>query len=486
MIKLMGKIGKIMSVFLAVVMMFSAGVYSVGAESEHAAQNTSTGDTYDSLKAAVEEASEGDTIEVLSDTEVNDYIEIRRNVTVEATGKTVTGAQFWYFTNTAELTLIGGTYNGNGTALNLVWTPSLVKPSSYSGKLSKYQNANSGTIVTLNGLTVKNYVGDSDCIGAVYLFGKATGVLSDCTFVNNTTSGTDGDGLKGSDVYTGSSTTVTVTGCSLGGSIFVSGGSAQLTAENSAIDSLEVHNNSESTDISVINSTIHKVRLAGGNKDKQITFDSSSDVATPLGFEFRDNGDGTKTVVFDSNPLNRLRMLASAVYDDNSFDLNVDYLSGSLLGAQKKNAVEGAAKTSIDGAQETGNDIRFVAVLDKELIDRASDYGFVLAKVSNTSKTTENSNLDALDISGGNGQKAISALGSYNNVCGNSAYGDPFDASTDYKYITCAVNGVDSGKVAARFYITIDGKTYYAKYAKDNYEGGYTGMVAGMNDLVNE
>ena len=156
----MGKIGKIMSVFLAVVMMFSAGVYSVGAESEQAAQNTSTGDTYDSLKAAVEEASEGDTIEVLSDTEVNDYIEIRRNVTVEATGKTVTGAQFWYFTNTAELTLNGGTYDGIGSAGNLVWTPSLVKPSSYSGKLSKYQNANSGTIVTLNGLTVKNYVVD--------------------------------------------------------------------------------------------------------------------------------------------------------------------------------------------------------------------------------------------------------------------------------------------------------------------------------------
>lgn len=482
----MRKIKKILSLLLVVVIITSIGVCTVGAEAEYAAQNTSTGINYESLKAAVEEASEGDTIKVLSDTEVNDYIEIRRNVNVDATGKTVVGAQFWYFTNTAKLTLIGGTYNGNGTALNLVWTPSITKPSSYSGKLSKYQNANSGTVVTLDGLRVENYVGDSEYIGALYIFGKATCIISDCTFVNNTTTGTNGDGLKGSDIYAGSSTKVNVTGGSFGGSVFVSGGSAQMTINNATVADLEVYNNSENTDISIINSNINKVKLAGGNKDKQITFDSSSDVATPLGFEFRDNGDGTKTVVFDSNPLNRLLMLASAVYDDNSFDLNVDYLSGSLLGAQKKNAVEGAAKTSIDGAQETGNDIRFVAVLDKELIDRASDYGFVLAKVSNTSKTTENSNLDALDISGGNGQKAISALGSYNNVCGNSAYGDPFDSSTDYKYITCAVNGVDSGKVAARFYVTIGNKTYYAKYAKDNYKDGYTGIVAGMSDLVNE
>ena len=132
--------------------------------------------------------------------------------------------------------------------------------------------------------------------------------------------------------------------------------------------------------------------------------------------------------------------------------------------------------------------MRFIAVLDTDLIQTmqdADDYGFVLAKANNTNKTYAEINYDAIKA-GDDRVKTISAKGTSNNVCGTgdySAYGDPTNTTTDYKYITCAVNNVtDDDKVIARFYYKKDGKTYYAKYAGHNYQ--YTGCMAAWSDLA--
>ena len=129
--------------------------------------------------------------------------------------------------------------------------------------------------------------------------------------------------------------------------------------------------------------------------------------------------------------------------------------------------------------------MRFIAVLDTDLVQDADDYGFVLAKANNTNKTYAEINYDAIKA-GDDRVKTISAKGTYNNVCGTgdySAYGDPTDDTTDYKYITCAVNNVtDDDKVIARFYYKKDGNTYYAKYAGHNYQ--YTGCMAAWSDLA--
>ena len=186
------------------------------------------------------------------------------------------------------------------------------------------------------------------------------------------------------------------------------------------------------------------------------------------------------TATFKATPLDPLNVDSASINDGNAFGLtDVDYLMGTLLGVQKK-SVAGAGTSS----QETGQDMRFVACLDTDIIQspETEDYGFVIAKLNN-SKTFENTNFDNLKANWGNGEKTISCKGTYNTVCGNNAYGDPTDSSTAYKYITCGVNGVTgSEKVVARFYVKINGTYYYAKYAGHDYK--YTGCLVGWDDLV--
>lgn len=210
----------------------------------------------------------------------------------------------------------------------------------------------------------------------------------------------------------------------------------------------------------------------------------TGDIDVPDNCTVVENTDGSKTIVDNSNPLNALETLEA---DGNQFGINCGYLKGTLLGVQKKDKSEVGAPDTSEGGQETGCDLRFIAVLDTQLIQElqdADDYGFVLAKV-NKSKNTSSTNFDNLKAFWGNGEKTISAKGTYNNVCGDEAYGNPYNDSTRYKYITCAVNGIvkNSSKIAARFWYKKDGKIYYAKYAGQSF--AYTGCTAGFNTSGN-
>ncbi|MCR5653397.1 MAG: hypothetical protein K6F88_06315, partial [Ruminococcus sp.] len=187
---------------------------------------------------------------------------------------------------------------------------------------------------------------------------------------------------------------------------------------------------------------------------------------------------GMYTVEVDnSSPLNPLNVAAKAINDNNAFGLtDVDYLMGTLLGVQAKStAGEGTS------SQEGTYNMRFVACLDTDILKSADDYGFVVAKLDGT-KDYSNTKIENLKAFWGNGEKTASAKGTYNNVCGTPAYGDPTDDSTPYKYITCAINNVSDGdKFVARFYVKIDGKYYYAKYSGHNYK--YTGCIASWSDV---
>ncbi len=208
----------------------------------------------------------------------------------------------------------------------------------------------------------------------------------------------------------------------------------------------------------------------------EVTKKNTFSQEAPLGYEWVDNGDGTSSIApATTNPLDALM---DKVADGNQFGINSQYLAGTLLGVQKKEAIDDADVTS-ESRQESGNDIRFVAVLDTEILQGADDYGFVLAK-ANSKNAYSGVNFDNLKAHFGNGEKTVSALNTYNTVCGTTEaaqkYGDPTDDTTDYKYITCAVNGMsDEDMVVARFYVVKDGKTYYAKYAGHDYK--YTGCM---------
>ncbi len=221
-----------------------------------------------------------------------------------------------------------------------------------------------------------------------------------------------------------------------------------------------------------------EIVVSGGTFNKPVPADYCAN-----GYAPKDNGNGTYGVGPDtSSPLNPIEKAAADINDGNLFGISSDYLKGTLLGVQKKFTDKIDETTS---SQEGAKNMRFIAVLDTDLVQDADDYGFVLAKANNTNKTYAEINYDAIKA-GDDRVKTISAKGTYNNVCGTgdySAYGDPTDDTTDYKYITCAVNNVtDDDKVIARFYYKKDGNTYYAKYAGHNYQ--YTGCMAAWSDLA--
>lgn len=349
---------------------------------------------------------------------------------------------------------------------------------------------------TKNGtITVENSTLTSNGSVGVYLPGDA-----DATFDNATVSGTTAMYIKGGDVdiiggsYTGTGNHADYSyngnGCNAtGDAIVVENAGSAYPANNVTISDdaaiavtgngtyalgAYTMNDEDAVEVALDNVTVPSAYGVG-----EATFSFANGAAitnadTPEGYELQDNGNGTATVVYA--PLNPLMVAAADINDGNAFGITSDYLKGTLLGVQKKNAIDDADITS-ESHQENGNDLRFVAVLDKDLLDDADDYGFILGKVDGA-RTYTDTNINKLVEGAATGIKKISAKGTYNTVCGTN-YGDP-ESNTPYKYITCAVNSVDdSSKIVARFYYQKDGKTYFAKYAGQNYN--YTGCMAGIN-----
>lgn len=335
---------------------------------------------------------------------------------------------------------------------------------------------------TLINVAIHNFK-SGDYTGAVYAFGTSTVVLNNCDITGNTVKATKVDDIAntGSSVWAGAKATVNINGGTFD-EILLHGGTAKTTIEgNATVDTVRfgfTNRTENSTNMkAVINdATVNSVEKYTDFTPENVVMDpAQATIGAPAGYEWVDSDTaGMKTLV-STNPLSPV--VADSPSDGNAFELNCKYLNGTLLGVQLKTK---AGEDTSD--QENGDHrvLRYVAVIAKSLIDdpEVTDYGFVLAKVG-TGKTTSNTNFNNLRANWGNGEKTISAKGTYNNVCGDEKYGNPDDPSTDYKYVTCAVNGVDTNsKIAARFYVVKNGKTYYAKYAQYNYN--FTGCTAGI------
>ncbi|MBQ5399009.1 MAG: hypothetical protein IIU14_06215 [Ruminococcus sp.] len=292
---------------------------------------------------------------------------------------------------------------------------------------------------------IKNFASNDDT-GAVTLRNASSATFAGCTFSDNSAvPNSEKNGATGADVY--SENTVGFTDCVLSDSVFVLG--AQLTCENSGFASMFLDENSS---LDSQGSTVTDLRAFSKSRDS-ITCDSF--------LLTRGYSDSAGLYTIGSTP-----EITNAVEDTNEFDLSfTSYASSQLLGVQLKREIAESVGTS---AQETGRDLRFVAVANEGLIKGAniSDYGFVAAKVSALPDDVYASPNIAGHLTVGNA-KTISCKGTLNNLSGS--YGDP-EALTPYKYVTMCVNGIeDNSTVIVRFFVrTTDGSTIYSPYIKGN------------------
>lgn len=358
---------------------------------------------------------------------------------------------------------------------------------------------NAGNVIDLDTVTIQNFK-SNDYVGAINAFGSSTWNVKDCTIVGNTTktsgvskvSDADAAANSGAAIWAGAKATININGGTYD-EILLHGGTANVTVDgNATVDTIrfgytKITEDSTKTKAIVNTGTVGEVVSYTDFVAENVVKAPAAAVGTPDGYiETASKEVGKTTFIKSDNPLDALESLYAAINDGNAFGISNDYLKGSILGVQKKDKASVDADVTSQSGQETGTDIRFVAVLDTAIINSLGaddDYGFVLATVDD-SKTTANANFNGLKAYWGNGEKTISAKGTVNTVCGNADYGDP-TKDTPYKYVTCAVNGVDGGvRVAARFFVKKDGKIYYAKYAKDNYANGYTGVIAGWTEAT--
>ncbi|MBR2108329.1 MAG: hypothetical protein IJ932_00035 [Ruminococcus sp.] len=287
----------------------------------------------------------------------------------------------------------------------------------------------------------------SDGYGAVYLHGYTQAVLTNVEM--------SGNGKY--DVWVGSKGTVDIIGGDTG-NVYLhsySGTGAQLYAAGGAnIDKITLDTTVTTTlKTDIGRATVGAIEANGDIPSEVVVIDPSvSSVNAPDGYEWAFSEEEGRKTLAPIDPESPLQGKAQ------------------IDGYQQK-----IAKTE-QSVNETGNDIytngvRIVTKVDNDFLSTCDDYGYVVAKVTDGPKTFEqsNTNFAAMIKGGGNGEKTISCKNTYNEGVG---YGDG--------YVTLAVNGMEEGqKVVARFYVVLNGKTYYANYST------YTGILAEYTEVLN-
>jgi hypothetical protein len=138
-----------------------------------------------------------------------------------------------------------------------------------------------------------------------------------------------------------------------------------------------------------------------------------------------------------------------------------------LVGVQKK-------------ADSDTNDMRFVSVINSDLIENATDYGYI---IGTTSKDKAQAMSEAAKITLENASKyKVSCKETSNQISG--AYGE-YESDTNYKYVTAAVENITntSKTIFARVYVTLeDGTTLYGKYITVD-ETEYDGCASSYAEL---
>ena len=163
-----------------------------------------------------------------------------------------------------------------------------------------------------------------------------------------------------------------------------------------------------------------------------------------------------KTIVFNNEIVPKGDDVLAA---NNNFSTLKNFL---ILGVQKKPEMT------------QRNCIRFVSVVNTDILKDADEYGYLLAKTSKKSASTYTdlrNKINKIEYGGSNiYQKNIK--GTNNQISGD--YG-LYDTNTPYKYITLGINDVPDDVVfIARFYVKKGDKIQYADYynsANNRYDG---------------
>lgn len=149
-----------------------------------------------------------------------------------------------------------------------------------------------------------------------------------------------------------------------------------------------------------------------------------------------------------------------------------------LLGVQKK---------TINSIEPTTNDMRFVSVAKTGLLSHADEYGYLIAKTSQ-SYDVARSKINQLTYNSSNVVK-INCKRTSNQISGDYGVYEDFGVdkvyNTPYKYVTLALNKVPDGTtVMARFYIKTGNNVYYADYYNKD-KDKFDGCASAWADLTN-
>lgn len=349
---------------------------------------------------------------------------------VGATGTTIT--------STASVALYLANENATLSMTNITLdgaNESKVAIEAYTGN----QGKNPNNIITLTDCTVKNFVGYSYA-GAINSFGSSTTNLNNCTFTNNSSAEPDSP-YSGGDVWAGAAAKINI-----------NGGTLNEVYGNA--------NNSSSANLTIDNATVGVINL--GSTTKYTATVNIADTATVT----KVNIDGKEAILTEDNKIIGAGGLCLSPATDDTFGTANPFTKNfELMGIQTKAEVE--------------NSLRFVSVIDAELLNIADDYGYI---IGTTSKAKADAMTDAGQVTVDNASKyKVSCLGTSNSICGD--YGK-YDSKTSYKYITAAVENItnSSKTVFARVYVTVGDKTYYGDYINGS-GTTYAGCATSLADL---
>lgn len=382
-------------------------------------------------------ADKGDAIRLASSFEVTEKVDVAKDLTIDGNGKTIKANGTGFIFNTVEKKVVL-TFNDLTLDCNNV--------AEFAIHIIR-ETDNDGTEVNLTNCTVMNSVGNQYLEGAVYLHSRAKGYFENCTFKNNTLT-YDGEYAyaNGADIWAGAATNVTINGGSYN-QVFINankGGGGNVTVEGDAvIAELSLESDGKTATATIADTaTVTKVNV--GPKEAVVTEDgkvigTSGECATPdADDEFSNN------------------LPASQKFTKNF----------ELMGVQKKSDADDA--------------IRFVSVIDADLIAAADDYGYIIG-------TTTKDRLTAMQNAGNITLENVPHLAVSCKETDNQLSGDYglYDTDTNYKYVTAAIENITDPNltILARVYVKCGDKTYYGDYITGT--ATYAGCATSLSYLVN-
>ncbi len=132
-------------------------------------------------------------------------------------------------------------------------------------------------------------------------------------------------------------------------------------------------------------------------------------------------------------------------------------------------------------SDKTKRDVRFITVVNSDILasDEVKDYGYIFTATLK-SQSEARDNIHKLTLA--NASHKYSCLDTYNTF--TEEYGNTDFGSTDYKYVTAAINDIPEGfTIGSRFYVELkDGTVLYATYNPGN--NSYDGCAINFDAYV--